>query len=459
MGDVGLLLSLPTESIAVRVAVASVAAVVLVRLLAQAPLVRTRRARAALALVPAVAVLAVFALYAGTPQLPLVWHSVDTAGGLTVPVGNTYLSFAPAPLPLILGTWAAVTAVLVALRLLRHARATRELRARADAGAAPDARTRRVVDRLSAALRVRQPEVRVVPRLPGGGAVVGLRSPVLLLDAGLLAALDDDELAGVVAHELAHVRRRDNLVALGLCLLRDATFFVPGGGWSVELLLREREHAADVVAADVTGRPGALAGGLLKVLESRTAGARPAACAPLLSEGGLVARVEELVDARPAPGLARRSADTGAVAGAALLAVVAAATLPSLAAGPAHERDALGILLSDIEAVPTSTPDRPVVFRSFDGGDGAVTTSVPVAPIAGKDNDLLDPGSLDEAGSTGYRACELRVGPCEETTPVVPIASQGVIHVQAGTDWRLETIVRSESEERALFWLSRPGAG
>ena len=99
----------------------------------------------------------------------------------------------------------------------------------------------------------------VLPTCPGGALVVGTRQPVVLIGQDLLDRLDDAELEGVLAHELAHVRRRDNLVSAALGAARDLTFFVPGGGWAVRQLHRERELAADQVAVAATGRPGALA--------------------------------------------------------------------------------------------------------------------------------------------------------------------------------------------------------
>ena len=43
--------------------------------------------------------------------------------------------------------------------------------------------------------------------------VVGIRKPVLLLPAGITDRLTPDQLDAVLAHEMCHVRRRDNLTA------------------------------------------------------------------------------------------------------------------------------------------------------------------------------------------------------------------------------------------------------
>jgi Zn-dependent protease with chaperone function len=109
--------------------------------------------------------------------------------------------------------------------------------------------------RLATALGIAVPRLAVVASCPGGAYVAGARRPVIVLGRDLLDQLDDAELEGVLAHELAHVKRRDNLVAIGLGALRDLVFFVPGGGWAVRQLHRERELAADQVAVGVTDRP------------------------------------------------------------------------------------------------------------------------------------------------------------------------------------------------------------
>ncbi|MFD1633408.1 zinc metalloprotease HtpX [Haloplanus ruber] len=112
---------------------------------------------------------------------------------------------------------------------------------------------------------------------------------------GLLRTLDEEELEGVMAHELAHVKNRDVMVMTIASFLSTLAFMVvrwgwlfgggrnrQGGGgvvvavlvslvvWVVSFLLvralsRYREYAADRGAAAITGRPSALASALLKI--------------------------------------------------------------------------------------------------------------------------------------------------------------------------------------------------
>jgi heat shock protein HtpX len=115
---------------------------------------------------------------------------------------------------------------------------------------------------------------------------------------GLLQMLDRDEIEGVMAHELAHVKNRDTLImtmvatiAGALSMLanfglffRDresnglasilAVFIAPFAAMIVQLAIsRTREYGADRTGAEISGNPLALASALAKI--SRGAAAIP----------------------------------------------------------------------------------------------------------------------------------------------------------------------------------------
>jgi Zn-dependent protease with chaperone function len=71
--------------------------------------------------------------------------------------------------------------------------------------------------------------------------------------------LAPSELEGVLAHELAHVARRDNLVALVATAFLGATACLPTSWSALRNLLHERELAADELAVSITGKPITLA--------------------------------------------------------------------------------------------------------------------------------------------------------------------------------------------------------
>jgi Zn-dependent protease with chaperone function len=165
-----------------------------------------------------------------------------------------------------------------------------------------DARLLRMMDDLSAALRCRWP---VAPRSStdvGTAATVGWRRPVILL-ADDWPSWPADELRAVLAHELAHVRRRDYIAGLLALACRALHFYHPLVRWLTGRLRLHQELVADALAAEVTGgRPTylrALARMALRQDERFVAGvARPF----LTDRGTLLRRVAMLCvtdDGRP----------------------------------------------------------------------------------------------------------------------------------------------------------------
>ncbi len=75
--------------------------------------------------------------------------------------------------------------------------------------------------------------------------VVGLLRPVLLLPADILERLSPSQLQAVLAHELCHVRRRDNLTAAIHMLVEAIFWFHPLIWWIGARLVEERERACD----------------------------------------------------------------------------------------------------------------------------------------------------------------------------------------------------------------------
>jgi Zn-dependent protease with chaperone function len=111
--------------------------------------------------------------------------------------------------------------------------------------------------------------------LPGGERVfvsgapeafcVGLLHPRVYVSEGLLATLDDEELAAVLAHEAHHARRRDPLRLFLGRTLAAGLFFLPVLGRLGEQHARLVELDADRAAVrSSAGNPGPLASALLR---------------------------------------------------------------------------------------------------------------------------------------------------------------------------------------------------
>ncbi len=449
--DLGVLLSLPVESVAVRVILACLACVALARLVLRSGL-RTPGVRVATAVAPAVVLLVVVLAVSTQMRLPAVMFPVDDAGLLPIPVADGYQHFAPMAVPILVGIWA----VVVMARLTRRCLVLRSARVRANhavaAGDTPP-HVRALSRRVAHQLDVPVPTVTVVDHCEGGAFVVGRRHPIIVLDGQLLARLDDDELQGVISHELAHVRRRDNVVAGLLGTVRDLAFFVPGIGWAARQLHRERELAADQVAVNATGKPGALASGLLKVLEGGST--RPAACASLAPHGSLVDRVQVLVDDRPPPTRTRRAFELGAAATVSIVSVLVAMIVPTALAGPEREREAVALVWSASmagESAEVALSDARAfdVYRrgSVEAAEQRVERRVPHEEQA-----------LEYRRST-LRACGTLGGECPAPDTRIGLGMQPrpVIRVDQELTSLWEAVPVADGDSRSegfrVFWLS-----
>jgi Zn-dependent protease with chaperone function len=460
--SLGLLLTLPVESVAVRAVLASAAGVLFVRLLLRAG-VRSVGARVATALAPATALLAVLLLSSRDGlQLPTLMTPAEAVDALAVPVTDGYLHFAPIAAPLLIGLWSLVAGTRLVRRALAHRRARVALH-QASQHEVPAALTTAAA-RVAGRLKVLVPDLAVLPSCPGGAYVVGTSRPVLIVGADLIEQLDAEELEGVLAHELAHVKRRDNLVAATLGVVRDLVFFVPGGGWAVAQLHRERERAADHLAVKATGRPGALASGLLKTLELAPAPPQEHPCAALAPSSTLVERVRDLVDERPPVSRLRRTSEMAAVGSVTAVAVVLAVGLPAAVAGAERERDAVALVWSapspaatSSSATPTETVGEARVFDVYrrarlDGDGGTATASA--AP-------RLDASSVDDRPST-WRACADPATCPEPDARGLGLVPRPIITVDdALTErWRATPAFRTPGATDgisipALYWLHR----
>lgn len=140
-----------------------------------------------------------------------------------------------------------------------------------------------------------------------GPFVFGLWKPTLVLPAALLGGFPPDQVEAILLHELAHLRRYDDVVNLLQRLVEAVFFFNPALLWMSRVLRREREAACDARAVACLGSPFSLAEALFRVAEglgNRTQSAVAAlSFADSEDSGALLDRVRRIVRPNDRPRL------------------------------------------------------------------------------------------------------------------------------------------------------------
>jgi peptidoglycan/xylan/chitin deacetylase (PgdA/CDA1 family) len=124
--------------------------------------------------------------------------------------------------------------------------------------------------------------------------VIGWLRPVILVPVSLLTALQAQHIEALLAHELAHIRRRDYLVNLLQTALEILLFYHPAVWWVSRRMRIEREHCCDDLAVAACGDPLGYARALTTLEQLRGRGAEQFAMAA--SGGSLLKRVRRLVE-------------------------------------------------------------------------------------------------------------------------------------------------------------------
>ena len=206
-----------------------------------------------------------------------------------------------------------------------------------------------IVRELTTRADLPMPRLYVIPQEQPNAFATG-RNPknsAVAVTAGIMKLLSEDELRGVIAHELAHIRNRDVLIQsvaatiagaitylgymllwfggddespLGLVASLALVLLAPIAASIIQLSIsRQREYSADATGAQISGNPESLASALLRLEEGAKAipmqvnqAAEPLYIVKPFSAGGLAAlfsthppieeRVRRLREMRPSLG-------------------------------------------------------------------------------------------------------------------------------------------------------------
>ena len=97
--------------------------------------------------------------------------------------------------------------------------------------------------------------------------IFGIVQPALIWPAGISQHLTDAHLEAIIAHEVWHVRRRDNLAAAVQMVVEATFWFHPLVWWLGARLIEERERACDEEVLQLGNPPQVYAESILKTCE------------------------------------------------------------------------------------------------------------------------------------------------------------------------------------------------
>jgi heat shock protein HtpX len=167
-----------------------------------------------------------------------------------------------------------------------------------EAGPAQAPELHAMVEQLSRNAGLPMPKVYVIDNPQPNAFATGrnLENAAVAATTGLLSSLTREEIEGVMAHELAHIKNRDTLImaftatiAGAISMLANFSLFMPrdrnapmGGFAPMALMLlaplgamivqmaisRTREYGADRTGAEISGKPLALASALSRIAQA-----------------------------------------------------------------------------------------------------------------------------------------------------------------------------------------------
>ncbi|HXG82705.1 MAG TPA: M56 family metallopeptidase [Pyrinomonadaceae bacterium] len=127
--------------------------------------------------------------------------------------------------------------------------------------------------------------------------VVGWLKPVILIPASVFLQMNPRELETILAHELLHIRRLDNLINFTQSFAEILFFYHPCGWWISAVIRREREFACDAAVLEtLESEPFVYASALANLEEIRLRAKQSLPSVSMAATGGkLMQRIEKIL--------------------------------------------------------------------------------------------------------------------------------------------------------------------
>lgn len=187
--------------------------------------------------------------------------TVDNSGSLSL---ATFKSYFNEHIPLIVMIWAMGVALFI-LKLLGGISYCYYLRSRLNFPA--DEYWIETLDALKNKVGVKQSIELVESALTRTPMVVGIMKPMILFPIGAINRLSPTEVEAILAHEIAHVLRKDYIFNIIQSVIEALFYFHPAVWWISSIIRNERENCCDDVAIEICGSSMNYAKALMTVQE------------------------------------------------------------------------------------------------------------------------------------------------------------------------------------------------
>jgi beta-lactamase regulating signal transducer with metallopeptidase domain len=104
-----------------------------------------------------------------------------------------------------------------------------------------------VIDNFASRLKVPMPGVTLTHRNFFSPFVIGIKKSIIVLSPKLLDTLSGSEKEVLIAHEIAHIKRKDNLISWISLILKDMLFFNPFSHIAYYMIRMEQEKGCDKI--------------------------------------------------------------------------------------------------------------------------------------------------------------------------------------------------------------------
>jgi beta-lactamase regulating signal transducer with metallopeptidase domain len=227
--------------------------------------------------------------------------------------------------------------------------------------------------------------------------VFGIFRPVLLLPEDIAHRLSPAQLQAVLAHELCHARRRDNL-AMAIHMSVEALFWFHPLVWFIKArLIEEQERACDEEVLRLGGDPEVYAESILKICEYYLTS--PLICVAGMTGSNLKKRIEDIMKNRGALQLSFSRALLLAAAAIASLAGPIIIGIGTVKPGGAQSQPAVRTVAS-----PIGIDEERPLSRQTAQLQGAAPATRPTPPLAATRESARTSSLLQE-----YRLGEIRI--------------------------------------------------